>query len=130
MKENIFLIGFSGTGKTSTGKELSRRLGYEYIDTDLQIEADTGRTVRAIFAEDGEAAFRELEQATIEKLCESNNQVVATGGGVILLPANRTAMTSNGYIVCLEARSETILVRANARYGQPAGRSRSPAFER
>lgn len=111
MKDNIFLIGFSGTGKTSVGKVLARRLGFEYIDTDLQMESDTGRTVPEMFAQDGEAAFRELERATIEKVCESNFQVVATGGGAILLKQNRGEMTSNGYIFCLEARPETIYVR-------------------
>ncbi len=111
MKENIFLTGFSGTGKSSTGPELAKQLGYEYIDSDLQIEADTGRSVSAIFAEDGEASFRELERATLEKICEYDNQVVSTGGGAVLLPANLMAMTANGYIVCLEARPETILVR-------------------
>ncbi len=111
MKENIFLVGFSGTGKTNVGLALSGLLGYEYLDTDLQIEADTGRSVTAIFAEDGEVAFRELERSTLEKICERNFQVVATGGGIILLKENRTAMTANGYVVGLEARPETIYVR-------------------
>lgn len=111
MKENIFLVGFSGTGKTSAGKALSKQLGYEYLDTDLQIEADRGRSVPEIFAQDGEEAFRELERATLEKICEGDYQVVATGGGAVLLKENRTAMTANGYVVCLEARPETIYVR-------------------
>jgi 3-dehydroquinate synthase len=111
LKENIFLVGFSGTGKTNVGLALSGLLGYEYLDTDLQIEADTGRSVTAIFAEDGEPAFRELERATLEKICERNFQVVATGGGIILSKENRTVMTANGYVVGLEARPETIYVR-------------------
>jgi 3-dehydroquinate synthase len=111
LKENIFLIGFSGTGKTNVGLALSGLLGYEYIDTDLQIESDTGRSVTAIFAEDGEPAFRELERATLEKISERNFQVIATGGGIILLKENRVTMTANGYVVCLEARPETIYVR-------------------
>ncbi|HEX2915543.1 MAG TPA: 3-dehydroquinate synthase [Chloroflexia bacterium] len=111
MKDNIFIIGFSGTGKTSTGKALAQLLSYEYIDTDLQIEADTGRSVPAIFEQDGEAAFREIESATLEKICEGNYQVVATGGGIVLSKQNRTAMTANGYVFCLEARPESIYVR-------------------
>lgn len=111
MKENIFLIGFSGTGKTSTGLALSKLLGYEFIDTDLQIEADTGRSVPEIFATEGEAAFRELERAALERICESNTQVVSTGGGIVLLKENRTAMTANGYVFGLEAQPETIYVR-------------------
>jgi 3-dehydroquinate synthase len=111
LKENIFLVGFSGTGKTNVGRALSALLEYEYIDTDLQIEADTGRSVTAIFAEDGEPAFRALESSILEKICESNYQIVATGGGIVLSKENRTAMTANGYVVCLEARPETIYVR-------------------
>ena len=108
MKENIFLVGFSGTGKTNVGRILAALLEYEYIDTDLQIEADTGRSVTAIFAEDGEMAFRALESAVLEKICEHNYQVIATGGGIVLARENRTAMTANGYVVGLEARPETI----------------------
>jgi shikimate kinase len=111
LKENIFLIGFSGTGKTNVGLALAGLLDYEYVDTDLQIEANTGRSVPAIFAEDGEPAFRELERAALDKLCEGDYQVIATGGGIILLKENRVAMTANGYVVCLEARPETIYVR-------------------
>ncbi len=111
MRDNIFLIGFSGSGKTSVGKALAKRLSYEYIDTDLQIEVDTGRSVPDIFAQDGEAAFRELESATLEKICEADNRVIATGGGIILSKRNRTVMTSSGYVVCLEARPETLYVR-------------------
>lgn len=111
VKDNIFLIGFSGTGKTSVGKALAQMLNYEYVDTDLQIEADTGRKVQAIFAEDGETAFRAIEQEVVEKICNGNYQVVATGGGVILAKANRTQMTANGYVITLEARPETIYVR-------------------
>ncbi len=111
MKENIFLVGFSGTGKTSTGKVLAKRLGYEYIDTDLQIEANTGRPVPEIFAQEGEAAFRKMETAVLEEICKQDFQVVATGGGLVLSKDNRTNMTANGYVFCLEARIETIYVR-------------------
>ncbi len=111
MKENIFLIGFSGTGKTNTGKILAQRLGYEYIDTDLQIEVNTGRSVPDIFAQDGEEKFRQLESEVLEEICKEDLQIVATGGGIVLSKENRTLITSSGYVVCLEARAETIYVR-------------------
>ena len=111
MKENIFLIGFSGTGKTSTGKILAERLGYDYIDTDLQIEANTGQSVPEIFAQDGEEKFRQLESEVLEEICKEDLQIVATGGGIVLSKENRTLITSSGYVVCLEARTETIYVR-------------------
>lgn len=111
MKFNIFLTGFSGAGKTSVGRELAKRLGYDYIDTDLQIEATMGRSVPAIFEQDGEVAFREIESAVLAEICREDLQVVATGGGIILSKANRTEMTAGGYVVCLEARPETLYVR-------------------
>jgi shikimate kinase/3-dehydroquinate synthase len=119
MKENIFLTGFSGTGKTSSGKALAKLLGYEFIDTDLQIEVNTGRSVPEIFAQEGEPFFRQLESATLEEICKQDYQVISTGGGIVISKANRTTMTANGYIFCLEAHPETILVRLMLDSGKP-----------
>lgn len=111
MKFNIFLTGFSGTGKTSVGRVLAKRLGYEYIDTDLQIEQTTGRSVPEIFEQEGEEVFRRIESEVLTEVCRDDLQVVSTGGGIVLSQTNRTEMTANGYIVCLEARPETLYVR-------------------
>lgn len=111
MKDNIFLIGFSGTGKTSTGSILAEKLGYEYYDTDLLLERQTGRSIPEIFEQDGETEFRRLETIALEELAKGDNRVISTGGGIVLSKANRTEMTANGYVVCLEARAETIYVR-------------------
>ena len=111
MKENIFLIGFSGTGKTSTGLALAKLLKYEYFDTDQLIERQTGRSVSQIFEQDGEAEFRRLESIALEEVAKGDVRIVSTGGGIVLSKANRTEMTANGYVVCLEARAETIYVR-------------------
>lgn len=111
LKENIFLVGFSGTGKSTVGKLLAKTLSYNYIDTDLQIEVNVGQSVNDIFAKDGEQTFRQLERNVLDKICEDNFQVISTGGGAILAQANRAAMLANGYVICLEARPETILVR-------------------
>lgn len=111
MKENIFLIGFSGTGKSSTGRILAERLGYAFVDTDILIEEKTGRSVQTIFAEDGEPAFRELERQVLEELTRFDLQVISTGGGIVLSKSNRTELIANGYVICLEARPETIYVR-------------------
>ncbi|NWJ44369.1 MAG: 3-dehydroquinate synthase [Chloroflexi bacterium] len=119
LKENIFLVGFSGTGKTSVGKLLARMLGYEFVDTDLQIEANTGRSVPEIFATDGEAGFRQLESEVLESVCREDYQVVSTGGGIVISATNRTKMTANGYVFCLEARPETIMVRLMLASGEP-----------
>ncbi|MEI6046677.1 MAG: 3-dehydroquinate synthase [Chloroflexota bacterium] len=111
MKDNIFLTGFSGTGKTSTAAALAKMLGYDYIDTDQLIERQTGRKIAEIFAEDGEEAFRRLEKIALEEVAKGDYQVISTGGGIVLSKANRTEMVSNGYVVCLDAYAETIYVR-------------------
>lgn len=111
MKFNIFLIGFSGTGKSTVSRILSKRLGYEFIDTDLQIEQLTGRSVQEIFAQDGEAAFRRIESKVLADVCKEDLQVVSTGGGIVMNRDNRLLMTAHGYVICLEARPETLYVR-------------------
>ena len=111
MKDNIFLVGFSGTGKSSVGQELARSIGFAFVDTDARIEAETGRSVPVIFAQDGEEAFRAIERAVLWEICHSDTQVVATGGGVVLDPDNRTHMISSGYVIGLEARVETVYTR-------------------
>lgn len=111
MKDNIFLTGFSGTGKTSTGVALAEMLGYEFIDTDQLIERQTGRSVPEIFVQDGEAAFRRLEASALEEVGKGDFRIISTGGGAVLTKENRTEMTASGYVICLEARAETIYVR-------------------
>jgi 3-dehydroquinate synthase len=111
VKENIFLTGFSGTGKSTTGKILAERLGYAFADTDALIEEKTGRSVYAIFREDGEEAFRQIEREILDELCRFDLQVISTGGGIVISKANRTELIANGYVICLEARPETIYVR-------------------
>ena len=77
----IVLIGFMGAGKTTVGRILAAELGYRFIDSDLHIEGQQGRTVREIFATEGEAAFRELEHRSIAALTAGSDTVLAVGGG-------------------------------------------------
>ena len=79
----IVLTGFMGTGKTSVGRELSKKLGHQFIDTDLLIEEREGMPISLIFKKKGEDYFREVEQTTVEEVSKMSNVVVATGGGVI-----------------------------------------------
>ena len=108
---NIILIGFSGTGKTLVGKEVARLLGWEFIDTDDEIERTAGKPVRRIFAEDGELAFREMERRVIRNACEAERRVISTGGGAPVDEANRATMLSSGMVVCLDAEPAAILRR-------------------
>lgn len=108
MKQNIFVTGFSGTGKTTVSREVAQRLGWNFVDLDEEIEKAAGTSIKAIFEEKGEAHFRQLERSQLVIACENENQVVSTGGGIIMDEDNRNTMEQNGIIVCLEARPDTI----------------------
>ena len=108
MKANIFLTGFSGTGKSTVGRETARRLGWRYVDTDTEIVRTAGKSIDAVFRDDSEARFRELERRSLAEACRGERQVVSTGGGIVMDEANRQLMEASGLVVCLEARPETI----------------------
>ena len=114
MKPNIFITGFSGTGKTTVGRTAARLLDWRFVDLDERIEAAAGISIDAIFAQYGEPRFRALETQALLAACQSDRQVISTGGGVITADANREAMSANGAIVCLEASPETIYARVLA----------------
>jgi 3-dehydroquinate synthase len=104
----LFLTGFSGTGKSSVSTLVAKALGWRALDTDALIEEQAGRPVAEIFAQDGEARFRELERATIARAAGEENAVIATGGGAIIDIQNRRAM-AGGFVICLDAPPTMIL---------------------
>jgi len=110
----IVITGFSGSGKTAVGPMVAERLGWTLLDTDAMVEERAGKKILDIFAEDGEERFRELEAEALSEACARDNAVISTGGGAVLRPANRALMARSGFIVCLEARPETILRRLEA----------------
>jgi shikimate kinase len=85
---NIFLIGMMGAGKSTVGKLLAQKLGYNFIDTDPLIEQCAGKSIPAIFADDGEDKFRDLEQQVISQVSAHTRLVVATGGGIVMRSLN------------------------------------------
>ncbi len=111
---NIYLTGFSGTGKSTAGPVVAHRLGFDFVDLDAEIERAAGRPVPEIFKTAGEDAFRRLETEALTRLAARAGLVVATGGGVVLRPENRRLMAESGLVVCLEARPETIARRLAA----------------
>ena len=108
---NIILIGFSFTGKTRVGQEVARRLVWTFVDSDDEIVALAGKGIPEIFAQDGEAKFRELERQVLERTCAKMGLVIATGGGAIVDPRNRELFVQSGVVICLEAKPLTIYQR-------------------
>ena len=116
---NIILTGFMGTGKTTVGYAVAQRLGRPFVDMDGEIEVRAGKRIPRIFAEDGEAAFRQIEAALCEYLSAGDGLVVATGCGALVNPANRAAMQRNGVVICLDADADEILRRVGTREDRP-----------
>ena len=112
-KDNIILTGFMGTGKTSVGKRLANLLGYEFIDTDHLIESRLGMTIAELFRIRGEAEFRRIEAELARELAQRRGLVIATGGRMMLDPANAAALGKTGQIFCLVAKPEEILQRVS-----------------
>jgi shikimate kinase / 3-dehydroquinate synthase len=109
--QRIFLTGFSFTGKSLVAPLVAEALRWRAVDLDDLIEEAAGRPVPQIFAGEGEPGFRRREQEALREACRQEGIVVATGGGVVLAEENRRAMGEGGFVVCLEARPETILHR-------------------
>lgn len=110
-QKNIVLVGFMGTGKTTVGKLLAAELGYQFVDTDDLIEARMARTIPEIFADLGEAVFRQTESEIAAEVAQQSGLIVSTGGGLMLNPQNVTALSSRAHIFCLAATAEEILAR-------------------
>lgn len=107
---NIVLVGFMGTGKTSTGRLLGAMLGRQFVDVDAEIEEATGLTVAAMFAR-GEAFFREQERKMIALVSRRANIVISTGGGAVKDPENIANLRKSGILVCLNASPDVIIRR-------------------
>ena len=107
---NVVLTGFMGTGKTTVGRLLAERLGYEFVDTDQLIEQRYG-PIPEIFRESGEGEFRRLERAVADELAERRQLVISTGGRLLLDAVNAARLTSTGDVFCLTASVDTILTR-------------------
>ena len=116
MKENIFLIGFMGTGKTTISRELSKAVGIKEVDLDQEIEKRRQMKISEIFSVYGEAYFRELETALIKEYEKKRGYVISCGGGAVLREENVRSMKNGGQIVLLSASAETVYERV--RYGK------------
>ncbi len=110
-QENIVLVGFMGTGKTSVANQLARQCAMPLLDMDTMIEQRAGKPITRIFAEEGEPAFRKIEHALADELATPSGSIISTGGGIVLNPENIRLLSEGGLVVCLQASIDEILRR-------------------
>ncbi|MEZ5828916.1 MAG: shikimate kinase [Hyphomicrobiales bacterium] len=118
-ERSIVLIGLMGAGKTAVGRRLASRLDLPFTDADSEIEDAAGQSIKEIFAEHGEAYFREGERKVIARLLEGGPQVLATGGGAYMNPKTRAAIKARGLSVWLKADLRVLLKRVQRRDHRP-----------
>lgn len=118
-KSRIFLVGFMGAGKSTVGPLLARILEWDFLDLDLQIEREQGRTIREIFETEGEPAFRNLETEALNRLAARSRLVVAVGGGAFMQATNREIIARLGTSVFLDCPLPVILARCPADGSRP-----------
>lgn len=119
---NIILTGFMGTGKSTTGKIVAKRLGWIFVDTDALIVQRAGHPIPVIFREHGEAAFRAMEGEVGRELAAGQAQVIATGGGMLIDTALRDDMANGNLLICLTASERVIGLRLGSGKGRPLAR--------
>jgi shikimate kinase len=118
-RNNIVLVGFMGTGKSTVGRFLAEKLSWELVDTDHYIEMQMGMSIAELFTKHGETFFRDIETRAILEIMSKKNQVIATGGGAVLAEENRRSLKANGFVVALTASVETIIQRVGGDRNRP-----------
>lgn len=124
--ENIYLVGLMGAGKTTVGRQLAKRLGRTFFDSDHEIEARTGVKIPTIFEIEGEEGFRRREAQTIAELTAERNIILATGGGVVLNPENRQRLHDSGWVVYLNVPPRLLYERTRHDRNRPLLRVPNP----
>jgi len=119
LERPLILTGFMGSGKSSVGPLLAEMLGWRFVDLDAEIAAVAGKSIKQIFAEDGERHFRLLESNCLEKLLAAGAAVISGGGGVVVAARNRQMMRQHGYVVNLQASLKVILDRLKGAADRP-----------
>ncbi len=128
--EQIFLVGFMGSGKSSIGKRLAARMQWTFEDTDQLVEKRDGRSIARIFDESGEPHFRRLEEAALHSLRARRKCVVATGAGLFSRPENRAWIMARGFTVWLEIPFDTACRRLGSRQDRPLWNADDPVGAR
>ena len=117
--KNIYIMGFMGTGKTTVGKALAKKLGKDFIDLDNEIELYEGMSINEIFEEKGEDYFRQIETKVLKEIAEKKDLIVSTGGGSIVTHGNLEIVKSSGILITLMASPEEILRRVSGNNDRP-----------
>ena len=123
--KHLFLTGYRGTGKSTIGRHLAGQLSRRCVDLDEEIERRVGKTIRQIFDEGGEEAFRHFEAEALEAVTQAEASVIALGGGAIIKEENRRLIAKTGWCCWLNADAETILGRI---HGDATTSQRRPAL--
>src|SRR5262245_10307958 len=105
-RPNVFLVGFMASGKSTVGRRLARLLDRRFVDTDAEIERAAGRSIRSIFARQGEKAFRRMEERAVTSASRLKDAVVAVGGGAVLHPASVARMRRSGRVIYLAVSAD------------------------
>jgi len=124
--ENLALIGFMGTGKSSVGRIAAEMLHFTFLDTDHVIESRSGKTISQIFEKEGEVGFRALERGVVEELSRRTRTVIATGGGLAAIEANLASLKSHALVVCLWSSPEKIFERVRGQSHRPLLKHEQP----
>ena len=124
--ENIALVGFMGTGKSTVGQMAASMLGFTFLDTDQMIEGKAKKRISDIFASEGEAKFREYESEVVAQLQEMTRTVISTGGGLVTNPENLASLKQHSLVVCLWCSAEAILRRVGHQTHRPLLRVENP----
>ncbi|MBC3797904.1 shikimate kinase [Acetobacterium tundrae] len=125
-KTCIALIGFMGTGKSTIGPLLAKKLNFTFVDTDDLVETAMGMKIADIFSDLGESAFREAEYEVLKEAVTGKRVVLSTGGGIVLFERNRKLLKENAYVVSLTAQPETIFIRVQENETRPLLKSEDP----
>ena len=123
--ERVVLVGFMGSGKSTVGPLVARRLGWTFVDLDAEVEADQGRRVADIFAASGEAAFRRAERAAAQRVMARTRMVVAAGGGAFAQPDTRAVLQAGALTVWLRCALDVLVTRIPADGSRPLAANRA-----
>jgi shikimate kinase len=123
---NLFLVGLPGAGKSTLGRQLARRLNKRFVDADAELEHRLGVSIPTIFEIEGEAGFRDREEATLTELTLLSDIVLSTGGGVVLRPGNRARLKENGTVIYLHAHPAVLWERVRHSRNRPLLQTAEP----